>query len=185
MAKSPEEIRQPVAAAIGNAMIEWNQMQESFGTLFARLKDPAVLHSVPALEEWHRLKDDGKQRRLLRDTAKASEQDYVGRFPSFFSDIEWMCQQAGQLTDLRHDLAHAPVGFQLSPDDSSEATGMGPSVFFYHPRARKLEGKNLTTEYEKFRTSVSKLKVFARQIYAALNFQPYGGWPDRPAMPGR
>jgi len=174
-------ILNPVAVEAGRVTIEWNDMCESFGVLFARILYPSEPFSEMALAVWHSTISDSLQRDMLMASARVANKKWAEQFPKFYGDICQLCEKAKSLSDHRNNVAHAPLTFSL--DEHGQATGVVASTFFGHPRAQKLDGKDLIAAFRLFTDYAEKLKLFARQIDAAITFSGVCAWPERPDLP--
>jgi hypothetical protein len=179
-----EDPKSPVALAIGHAVMEWNDMCEDLGMLFGVLLHPSEPWSKRGLAIWHSSNNDRGQRDMLIAAANAVPDAMKKANPKLVEDICWLCQRANSLADRRNDLVHAPLTMQIDPADSSKAVGVVPASFFGHPRALKLEGKDLVAEFGAYAAYATKLKMFTRNIMASIQFgENFHAWPDRPQLP--
>lgn len=175
---------EPIAKAIGLLVIEWNDMCESFGTLFADIMHPQEAISPRALAVWNAIGSDKVQRDMLRSSAKAWGQipEAAKVAPSLSDDVEWLCGRADALSDHRNNLVHAPFTFKRSND--MKAQSIVPSTFTGHKRASRLEGRDLGAEIERATETARALKLFSRNVSAAVQFgAAVHPWPARPQLP--
>jgi hypothetical protein len=174
------ELLTPVATELGLHVIEWNDLCDSLGYLFATIADPGHLGpNPPALDSWP-CRSDKVQRKMLREEALKRKHEAENTFPKFGDDLAWLCDCCDRLADHRNDVVHAPLTFLL--DEHGQAVSVTASVFFGHPRAQTMDGKDLIAEFRTYTFCASALKFFARRIASSLRFGPTG-WPERPSLP--
>jgi hypothetical protein len=92
--------------------------------------------------------------------------------PKLLQDVLWLLDQAQRLADRRNDPMHSP--FILSYGASGGVTVV-PAVFLGHPRAGKLQGKNVLMEFEWYRDCARILADFAYELFYCLKNGPACG----------
>jgi hypothetical protein len=129
---------------------------------------------------WHEIKVDRAQRDILLAAARAGETN-GSPFPRLVADLEWVLKQADRVEDARNDALHSPLwGSHRGPGASVVVpmTGLG------HVRAKKLEAKDLLSEFRWCRDAALVLTAFARELDRAMQGGGFA-WPERPDWPNR
>lgn len=181
--ESSLKLLEPIATKVGMLVIEWNDMCETFGSLFAAIMHPRDPISWRAIAVWNSIVSDKTQRDMLQAAAKAwaSIDEAQAAAPKLGDDVEWLCGRANSLSDQRNNFVHSPMTFRLV---DNVQTAVVPSTFFNHPRASRLEDRDLIEDLNKFIEYAERLKLFARNIQASIQFGPtVHPWPDRPGLP--
>jgi len=179
-----EDPTDPITKAIGRTVMEWNDMCESFGLLFGAIIHPSQPWSPIAMAVWHSTTSDRAQRDMLREAALAIPDEAKKGLPKLAEDIGWLCERANSLADRRNDVVHAPLTMELDRIEPSKVIAVIPATFFGHPRALKLEGKDLIAEFALYTSYAGKLKIFSRQMMTSIQAgQAVHAWPDRPQLP--
>ena len=185
MKESELKLFEPVALAIGKSVTEWNQMCESLGSLFARILYPGMPIPEIAWAVWHSTTNDKAQRDMLLAASIAAKVEINKSYPKFGDDVAWLSKRGNALADKRNIVVHAPLNFELDRQNPTVPLQVIPDSFFGHPRAIRLEGKNLINEFELCASYAELLKFFARRIDNVLTFgmTDERPWPDRPKLP--
>ena len=92
--------------------------------------------------------NDRAQREMLRAAAKVKfsnepHMPYVPPHPRALEDVEWLLNEIDRLADRRNDAIHSPFWQAYRGDEVK----IEPAVNLGHPRARKLAGKDVLTEF--------------------------------------
>jgi hypothetical protein len=170
------------ALAVGKVVHAWNYLHEALGQLLYYVTDPD--DGRAALSKWYSIKDDRRQRAMLRAVVlRAPEDRWPPQALAATEDVIWLLDRADQLADERNDAIHAPVSMV------TDCTGMvvHASIAAYvngHPRARKLWGKRLVVEFERCEKVAGVLSSFAGEAVMALVNERHP-WPARPSLPLR
>jgi hypothetical protein len=168
----------PYTKALGQLALAWNELHETLSVVFCMVMGGGMVNQFLAI--WHEIKVDRAQRDILLAAAKAGAMN-SSQFPKLISDIEWIWKRANEVEDARNDALHSPLwGSRRGPSTSVviPMTGLG------HVRARKLEAKDILSEFRWCRDATLVLTAFARDLDRAM--QAYGlAWPDRPSWPNR
>jgi hypothetical protein len=176
-----KELLKPIATEAGLVSIEWNDMCEAMGLLFGAILHPTLPYPEAALAVWNSQISDKAQRDMLLAAAKGSQKTFIKALPKFYDDIKELCDSAQKLADHRNNVVHAPLTFIL---DGGQPIGVVANTFFGHPRAARLDGKDLIAAFKIFTDYAEKLKLFARNMTASIKFGPsVRAWPDRPKLP--
>ena len=165
------------AIALGQLALAWNGLHEVLSLLFCNVMGGGVVNQPLAI--WHALKVDRAQREIL---LAALENHTRGAYPpKFETDIEWICNRADALEDIRNDALHSPL---WASEHSPKKAVVAPFVELGHVRARKLLNKNLLAEFRWCRDAAILLADFAYEVDRSLSdhMRP---WPNRPAWPAR
>jgi hypothetical protein len=162
------------ALAVGRVAHAWNYLQEALGQLFVLVVDG---NRSATLAVWYSTDSDRTQRNMLRAALVASGGDNRwAKLPSARRDLLWLIDRANALADQRNNAIHTPAS--LSTDaDGSMMTASHNAFFSGHPRARRLWGKKLITEFEYCEKYAEALYDFARKAETALGFEQCP-WPD-------
>jgi hypothetical protein len=161
----------PVAIALGQLALEWNDLHETLSLLFCSVMHGGYANQFLAI--WQSLKVDRAKREIL---LAALESDIERGLPKpCVDDIKWLCGRIDVLEEEKNNALHSP--FWSTGDKIVPVTGLG------HVRARKLaEKENVINEFRWCRDRTLDLKEFASQMNGAM-----GGsgkpWPKRPPWP--
>jgi hypothetical protein len=170
---------EPYITALGKVAHAWNHLQEELGKLFCEITE---LSYAMGTAVWHSSKSDRAQRDMLEAAlfVRASDEEWAENFPKAVDDIRWLLHRTNGVADQRNDAIHAPCSLGI---DGHELEIM-PIVFFGNPRAKKLRGKDIMSEFAWYEKSADTLKAFTREIESALMEPraPYP-WPEKPQMP--
>jgi hypothetical protein len=166
----------PYAITIGQAALAWNGLHEAYRGLFCAVLN-ADSSTTPIINSvWYSIPSDRSQRQMVEAAATTSHE--AGELSSTaFKKIKWLLGQSNSLAEVRNDVIHSPLISAISPDVVLPATSWG------HPRARRLAGKHLLTEFRWCREAARTLTDFCMRLELALtDHQPP---PDIPKMPNR
>ena len=165
--------------AVGRVAHAWNYLQQKLGQLFVFVTktEPAI-----ALSIWYSTDNDRAQRNMLNAAILATKDDsWLPRLPSAKSDLLWVVDRVNAIADLRNNAIHAPASLLTD----SNGPSMKASLEGYingHPRARRLWGKNLLTEFDWCEKSAEALSRFIGHAAVSLNDDEWP-WPERPSLP--
>jgi hypothetical protein len=166
----------PYVMALGKVAHAWNYLQESLGQMFS---------TVTGLEErtgeaiWHSTANDRAQREMLRAAVRVSwDPKLTTELPKAKEDIKWLLDKANSVAEQRNNAIHAPMSVAIGQNEIE----LFPVVYHGNPRAHKLIGKDILTEFEWYEKSAETLTRFARHVRAAI-IDSGVSWPDRPQMP--
>jgi hypothetical protein len=181
-----EQMFHPYAVEIGKLALEWNRLQEHLSFLFSVTLGTGNTVML-AYRIWHSAQSDRAQREMLRAAAEVmfGTELHGQASPKLLEDILWLLDQAQRLADRRNDAMHSP--FILSYGASGGVT-VAPAVFLGHPRAGKLQGKNVLMEFEWYRDCARVLADFAYELFYSLKMAPIAALPapplpERPRLP--
>ncbi len=169
-------------AALGQLALAWNGLHETLSLLFCNVMGGGVVNQPLAI--WHALKVDRAQRDILLAALKSHT---CGGYPvDFEPDIEWICQRADALEDVRNDALHSPL---WAEERSPGKTVVAPWVGLGHVRAQKLLSRDLLKEFRWCRDAAILLDDFAYQVDRSLSdyMRPWPkrlDWPIRPGTNG-
>lgn len=177
-----EKLFRPYALEIGKLALAWNRLQEHLALLFSTALgsgDTILL----AYRVWHSSQSDRAQREMLRAAAEVTFDKEEPPWPRALQDTLWLLDKAQSLADQRNDALHSP--FILG--HSATAVSVRPASFLGHPRARKLQGKDVLAELKWYTQRARILGAFAYGMFYALKIAPMmhqpHAWPDRPQLP--
>jgi hypothetical protein len=165
------------ATEIGHLAIKWNDLHE---TLVQILR--TILPSKHELDRvvdaiWHSTHNDGAQRKMLRAAVGADRT--IDK--TIAAEITWLLNQIDNfLTDKRNNTFHTPF-IAASSDNSGSSWCFIPNFFSCSPRAQRLEGKDLLSEFKWYRDYANALAIRAHEIVWAMTFRE--PLPDRPSLP--
>ena len=174
----------PYLIELGLVVVSWNELHDELGQLFPIVTDAASRDR--ALEIWHSKKSDSDQRKLMRSKlrsalsdlprAKQEGTEWVRRARE---EIEWILERADSLADQRNNAVHSPLIGELEANKWK----LTSFTFFGHPRAKKLAGKELLSQFTWYWRTFRVLRAYAQHVRLALYIKPYPGWPERPSLP--
>jgi hypothetical protein len=167
----------PVAIEIGHFARAWNGLHEELGVIFATIFDLGSLR-LP-LAAWHAIPDDGIKRRMLRAAVKAWIILSVQVDAKSKDEILWLLGEVDTLAERRNDALHAPIQVLMDMDEFTFSTE--PNYFWGNPRAKKLQGKDLRSEFNGYRTQADRLTVFTLGIQ--MHLRESAPLPKRPGPP--
>jgi hypothetical protein len=169
----------PSAIALGQLALAWNGLHEVLSLLFCNVMGGGPVNQYLAI--WQVLKVDRAKREILLAALKTHMR---GAFPvDFESDIEWLCDRADVLEDVRNDALHSPLWAQ---ERGPGNTTVKPWVGLGHVRAQKLLNRNLLAEFRWCRDAAILLADFAYEVDRSLSdhMRPWPKRPDWPIRPG-
>jgi hypothetical protein len=183
----------PYLIELGLVVVSWNELHDELGQLFSIVRGGPSLGC--ALEIWHSEKSDWRQRNLIRSAlpsalsnlprAKQEDAEWVRRARE---EIKWILDQADSLADHRNNTTHSPLIGELEANEWK----LTSFTFFRHPRAKKLAGKELLSEFQWYWRTFRVLTAYTQHIRLALypiTTDAYGNrtsgatWPERPSLP--
>jgi hypothetical protein len=165
----------PYITAAGAVVNAWNKLQEQLNKVFIAITGmPRDMASAI----WHSARCDGLQRQMLSAAIAATPDDrWSGRLSSARDDLRALIRVANKLAEDRNDAVHAPVSLAI---DNGRLIPI-PAYFHGNPRATRLKGEDILSEFERCRETANILREFSEKIETALNFPSYA-WPERPAL---
>jgi hypothetical protein len=168
----------PYIILLGKVAHAWNHLQEGIGRLFCLVS--GLCPSI-GLAIWHSSKSDRAQREMLEAalSARAADEDWAQKHPKAVEDIRWLLNKTNAVADQRNDAIHAPCSLGIEGRELE----IIPIAFYGNPRAKKLRGKDILSEFAWYENSADTLKSFAREIESALMEPTRDPWPNRPQMP--
>ncbi len=165
--------------ALGKVVYAWNYLHEKLALLLVAVTD--IDHRDVLLIKWHKLRDDGKQRRILTDAVKEANWTNI---PTAKEHLLWLLDRTNSLAEDRNDAVHAPTSLLIGSDPDKDHV-MGAAFLSSHPRAKRLEGKVLLAEFAWCERCAEDLSVFAKQLEAAIRSPQHYPLPERPVLPSR
>lgn len=172
-----DEAFKPVAKAIGQMTLAWNDLHQTLGVLFWVVSN--VANALMPFAVWHSSKSDRGQRDMLRALIDLDAVGYDLNSKNR-EEVRWILGQVNTLEDLRNDAIHSPM---LNAPDRPGGVGVMAHEFG-HQRAKKLANKDLVREFNWFYDSVVVLNNYAADI--AWSLTPRSApFPERPQMPSR
>ena len=166
----------PYVAALGRVAHSWNYLQEALGQLFCGVTG---LESVVGEAIWHSTTNDRAQREMLRAAIMASTQERLAvELPKAKDDIKWLLDRADSVAEQRNTAIHAPMSLVLG----NKEIELHPLAYHGNPRARKLVGKDILTEFDWYEKCADALTDFARAARRAIAGDS-APWPEKPQMP--
>jgi hypothetical protein len=102
-----EEEYQPLALALGQVALAWNDSHGHFGFVFETLMAPR--QDTGTAQIWHSLAQDRALRQMLKAAIIFKHPAIRQSFPTALDDVCWMINQAEALEDARNDIVHSPV----------------------------------------------------------------------------
>ncbi len=172
-----EKLLEPTAMELGKLVFAYNRMQDKLGLLYWAILGKE--HSKLAAKNWHEQRSDGLQRKLLREAAatKIWPEDFVAT--NIQQDIEWLLDEAKIMGEQRNDAMHASYVMLTNELGSVPAS----NFFSGNPRAKNLAGKNLLTEFLRYRKRAEALAGYARTMHYHILFtDQYLHKPERPHL---
>jgi hypothetical protein len=126
---------------------------------------------------WNAIPSDTTQRAMLLAALDAAEKEEFKTRSRARSDIKWIIKKANELAGKRNAAVHAP--YQMERVKPFNLTTMQQ---FGNRLAKKLENKDLLTEFKWYSATADELHFFSLKILHALVFS-HETWPDRPQLP--
>jgi hypothetical protein len=106
-------------------------------------------------------------------------------YPRLKGDLLWLLKQIDALEDARNTAIHSPL---LAASDAWHIIGhtqpVAPNLWLKNSRAKRLEQKDLLTEFRWCRDAALILRDYALSLDYATMPDDFP-WPDRPALPNR
>ncbi len=168
----------PVAAAIGQLALAWNDLQEMLAVLFWQVMTKGK--GQEALAAWYSLKSDRAQREMLKSAIIVMP---ASSMPSgFVTDAVWLINEANSLEDARNNAVHSPLFFYNSEIAAAIGLiGIRPAYNLGNPRAKNLsERLDLLAEFRWCRNWAMALGDYAQGLGQAL-YDKSRPWPKRPS----
>jgi hypothetical protein len=170
-----EDVFRPYIFALGQVAHAWNHLQETLASLFCVV---AGINQTIGLAIWHSLQSDRAQREMLRAAlaVRALDEDWSKKNPDAKASVSFILEEVNKLADRRNDAVHAPCSVGIHEGEFEVI----PLSFWGNPRARKLKGKAILTEFSWYEACADSLRSYTHAVEAALDGGP---WPDKPQMP--
>jgi hypothetical protein len=166
---------EPYVTALGKVAHAWNKLQESLGQLFCTITG---LENAIGQAIWHSTANDRAQREMLRAAILALDDAQLSkRCPKAKNELIKMLNDVDSLSDKRNTAIHAPMSVAVGDGDIE----LMPVFFYGNPRAKKLHGKDILTEFEWYEQSADTITVFARAARTAIIAGAQ--WPGKHSMP--
>jgi hypothetical protein len=174
----------PYLIELGLVVVSWNELHDELGQLYYLVKGgPSLGH---ALEIWHWEKSDRNQRQRIRSElpgalsdllrVKQEGKEWIRRA---CEEIEWVLDRADSWADQRNNAIHSPLIGELEANKWK----LTQPYFFGHPRAKKLTGKELLSQFKWYWRTFRVLTAYTQHVRLALSIQPPISWPQRPSLP--
>jgi hypothetical protein len=168
---------EPYLIALGKVAHAWNYLQEALGQLFCAVTGLESDNTGQAI--WHSVTNDRAQRDMLRAAINATGHKRLNSdLPKAKDDINWLLDKANTVAEQRNNAVHGPMGLSIG----SKEIELTPLAHYGHPRAVKLVGKDILTEFAWYEQYADTLTRFARWMRTAIATDGVP-WPDRPQMP--
>jgi hypothetical protein len=169
----------PYLIELGRLVLAWNDLHEKLAELWGVIKE-----DPKALQQWHDLRNDREQRKLLRNTLTSDLQKRVDKrrggteqLKRIKENITWLLDKIDELADHRNNFLHAP--FMFSVADDGELTMQSFSMVG-NQRAQALAGKDLKDEMHHHRENMAALGTFSVAITFDINGK--GTSSNRPVL---
>jgi hypothetical protein len=168
---------EPYVMALGKVAHAWNYLQEALGQLFCAVTGLEQDNAGQAI--WHSTSNDRAQRNML-SAALAATQNRRLTFglPKAKDDLNWLLEKANKVAEQRNNAIHAPMAVAIG----GRQIELVPVAHHGNPRAYKLVGKDIITEFEWYEQCADTLTRFARSARTAIASDAVP-WPDRPQLP--
>jgi hypothetical protein len=179
----------PYVAALGQLILAWNDMQESFAELFwhstlSRGPRPGDSIDYTPLRIWRSLHSDRQQRGLLRSIVDHLPHNW-GR-PEAVSFLKNALSQADRLEERRNDAIHASLFYKAESLYGQVHPGgeqIVPATYLLNNRAQNLQKrKNILAEFRYCRDCAITLSDHVQEVSSAL-VNPHFAWPEILKMP--
>lgn len=169
------------AAAIGQVALTWNDLHETLGMLFMEV---AFEGSLKAEDAWQSLIVDRAKREMLKAVLDGMTIHHFPELPKFRDDVVWIIEQTNASEDWRNNAIHTPL---LSHDhpvwrETEKDPGISSFTLHGHRRAKRLDQKDILSEYRYYRDRLIGLQRYAEKL---LFWQRGSPWPKRPKLPSR
>ena len=145
----------PYAEAIGQLIMSWNTMQDSFCTLFCILMESNKLGKALAI--WHAIKNDRSQRELVK--AIAPHCSVLQKDKKAIELISWAVKCADATGSHRDDAAHSPYAIQIA-----EPVELTTNFALGHPKAINLKDIDLLDEFKRIRHNAGQITCFVYHL---------------------
>jgi hypothetical protein len=168
----------PYVTAIGQLVLAWNDMHQSFGYLFCSITGDDPHDNI--IRAWDSIGQDRSARGMLKAVVNGErDEELHGEFPRLREEVLWLLGQANALEDSRNDAIHTPMS------DFRDPPRVVPMWAFGHPRALKLANKpDLLSDLLWIRDTALALRDYAGELdHAITSFR--AKWPKRPSLPNR
>lgn len=172
-----EKALQRYQLAVGKVVFSWNNMQESLILLYVRISDCG---EKEGFETWNSIKNDGAQRKLIRDAAAARGSAFwKAKGEKAEDDIKWLLDQIAELQELRNQVVHA--SFKIH-----RTNGKSPTVeafpYLGNPRSKQLQGKDILEQCAYCEVRAQLLMLYAYDLLAPVALAQCP-WPSKPNLP--
>jgi hypothetical protein len=168
---------EPYVMALGKVAHAWNYLQEALGQLFCAVTGLENDSTGQAI--WHSTSNDRTQREMLRAAIEAvTHERLTTSLPKAKDDIKWLLNQADKVAEQRNNAIHAPMAISVGGKEIE----LVPAAYYGNPRAHKLVGKDILTEFEWYEHCADTLTRFAYGVRGAITANDVT-WPNRPQMP--
>jgi hypothetical protein len=182
MIRETHEAIEAYCVAVGLVVYEWNDLHEKLGRLFAVVRGG---DRREPLTEWYAIRSDTRQRETLRSAIAETTSDRWKKSARAPDDLKWLLDGVDKLANDRNNAIHAPCSLYLRGDGSSEVMAAVRSANGGNRRAKKLEGKDLLTEFHWCAAYALRLGQFAGMLAPAMASPDNYEWPKRPKIPSR
>jgi hypothetical protein len=172
----------PYAEVIGQVALTWNDLHETLGILFTEV---AFEGSLAAQDAWQSLIVDRAKREMLKSVLVGMTiLDDRPDLARFRDDAIWIIEQTSAAEDGRNAAIHTPLLSHDHPVYRDVGKDPGISSFSLHGnrRAKRLNEKDVLTEYRYYRDKFITLQHFAESLLYWRKGLP---WPKRPKLPSR
>lgn len=170
-----DEAFQPYIMAVGRVAHSWNYLQERFGRLFAQVIGG---DSRIAMAVWYSIDSDRGQRKMLRSALSVKDIHVsINRKEDDIGDIIWAIKEADNASDRRNDAIHGPCSLIIE----SGGISVFPSYFYGNPRAKKLLGTDVISEFVWCEATADVLSKFLVGMISSIEHNTE--WPHRPRIP--
>lgn len=174
----------PYATALGQLVFAWSDLHERLGFVFAALMGGKTDRNMAL---WNAPQFDRPKRKLLEATVLGLTPKDEAAHPGMCEGLFWLLSEADKLEDTRNNAVHSPVQLTFGKAMARHfvlyqyAT---PNISLRHPRAQRLLGKDLLSEYRWARDATLILRDYAVSAHAAIQGSRTS-WPSKPRLPAR
>jgi hypothetical protein len=171
----------PYAEAIGQVALAWNHLHETLGTIFLEV---AFEGSLKAEDAWQSLIVDRAKREMLKAVLDGMTAHNFPELPRLRDELVWIIEQTNAAEDGRNNAIHTPLVSHDHPVWREIKPIPGISSYTHHGnrRAKKLDEKDVLSEYRYYRDKLITLQRHAERL---LYWQRGSPWPKRPKLPSR
>ena len=175
-------------SAVGEVAFHWNALLEACGLIFGHV---AGTSQSVGFGVWYSTNSDRAQLAMLSGALRARTAEGLPwtSHARATDDITWVINEVqNKLADRRNDAIHAPAELGFSVFERSDGAlqlgeiEIGPSFFHGHPRATKLNGRELLDEFRWYADTAAALTTFVKLMEATLCLAD-APWPERPRLP--